>query len=191
LAVAVVAWAVENPHPWRPIGQASEDFARKISKDLSRLIVFGVTLGQVLINVVSSIFKMAAYLGVMAVGRVAGLLGKNIAHDAHTFFAYCHVKLNAIAEFFYPARALKFNVVADPKFTASQECVRLKLLEKQGANKRQAPVHVAEQSTLQDQKRRSLESALTMYPVPSRLPPADQRLIDEMFSNRLARAHAK
>ena len=118
--VCIVALAYGHKHPLQPIKNATEALARKTSKDLSRLLVFGTELTRVLVSIATSIVKMFAFVITMAVARVSALFNLQPSHATHRFFAHAHVALRKLREVFYPVKAIKHNIVANPKSTVNR-----------------------------------------------------------------------
>lgn len=115
--ISLAAVIKKNPHPAEPMNRAFEALFDKIKKDLSRLIVLTTNVTYLFYSLASAFIKMLAYLGTMAIGRVAGLFDANPAHTLHRVFASIHTFIRSIGEYFYPARAMKSVASSHPTDT--------------------------------------------------------------------------
>lgn len=115
--ISLAALLRGHPYPDEPVHKAGEFLFDKIKKDLSRLLVVATNITYLLYSLTAVLIKMACYLGIMALGRVAGLFDGKPAHAIHSLFASAHNLMRSIGEFFYPARAMKSVAVAHPTDT--------------------------------------------------------------------------
>ncbi|MGQ3889428.1 hypothetical protein ACQUW5_10395 [Legionella sp. CNM-1927-20] len=108
------ALAVGKPNPWSPVKHAFKDLRIKATTDLTRLINTGAELVKLIYTGVASIFKVLAFVGGMAISRIAGLAGMSPGHHFHRGVGKIHNFFRSLGEFLYPARAVKNVVVAHP-----------------------------------------------------------------------------
>jgi len=117
LFLSIAALVMRNRHPLDPIKKAGGDLLKKVAYDLNRLLLFALNVVNFVFNILSSLFKMVAFTLGMAVSRVAGFANWHPGHALHRGLSAVHVFFRAVGEFFYPARATKSRVVANPTYT--------------------------------------------------------------------------
>ncbi|BCA94871.1 hypothetical protein TUM19329_12320 [Legionella antarctica] len=104
-------------HPFEPIKRASIALFEKITRDLSRLLVFSTHLLYLVYTGLSVLVKPPAYVLGMILGRVTALFDVKSGHALHGAFASVHSFFKSIGEFFYPNQILKASVIAHPTHT--------------------------------------------------------------------------
>jgi len=120
VVLTLVAWAKKKPHPLEPMKRAWTALAERAAKDLSRLIVCLNFLLYSAYTLVTTHVKMIAFVLAMLIGRIAAIFGARPGHAIHSAFAAVNGLFRKMAEFLYPARALKHVEVADPVHTLLQ-----------------------------------------------------------------------
>lgn len=117
---SALAFITENPNYWEPVKEASAELLRKMSKDINRLNVASGRFLRGITSFVVSNFKALFLVTNMLIERIAAFdddyrpghsMYKDIAYPFHAIYS-------AIGEFFYPVRAMKSVVSADPSATA-------------------------------------------------------------------------
>lgn len=117
LGLSLAAAIAGKSHPLEPSKRAGIYLWDKVKKDLSRLIVFATHMAYIPYFFMYTLTKALVYTVTLIIGRVASLFDASPAHDIHQFFAAVHIAFRQMAEFLYPARALKHVVVAHPANT--------------------------------------------------------------------------
>jgi hypothetical protein len=117
LILSAYALTQNKTYPFEPIKRAASDLWNKVTKDLSRLIVFSNNIIKLIYTGLTVLPKAIAYTLTMFVGRIAGLFDAKPAHAIHKIFAAIHTSFKYISELFYPVRALKSIEVANPIHT--------------------------------------------------------------------------
>ncbi|MCL9685509.1 hypothetical protein [Legionella maioricensis] len=107
-------------HPVEPIKRASIDLYDKITRDLSRLLVFSTHLLYLAYTGLSVLVKPLAYVLGMMFGRVAALFDVKPGHAMHGAFAGVHTFFRSVGEFLYPNQILKSITVAHPSHTVNE-----------------------------------------------------------------------
>ena len=120
VALGVVAWALGRRAPWEPIKRSGEHLFYSAKKDLSRLAVFLIQTTYLLYMTIAGHLKVFAFVAMMAIGRVAALLGESPGHRMHRGLASIHAFFRRAGEFFYPVTALKRVAVAHPNLVITR-----------------------------------------------------------------------
>ena len=89
----------------------------KVIKDLSRLIVFSSQMIYLCYNVVASHLNMLSFVGMMGIGRIAGLFHAHPGRALHRMIGTVHQWAQRLGAFFYPDRILESVAVAHPTHT--------------------------------------------------------------------------
>ncbi|CEG57485.1 hypothetical protein [Legionella fallonii] len=106
--------------PFEPIKRASLDLYDKISKDLSRLLVFATHMLYLVYTALSTLVKPLVYTFNMLFGRIAAFFDIKPGHGFHKVFAASHTFFRNIGEFLYPTQIIKDATVAHPTNTIMQ-----------------------------------------------------------------------
>ncbi len=137
--LSVAALVSKKPYPWEPVKQAAGSLLDKSKKDLSRLIVFTTHMLYIPYTLITSLVKMTASIGMMILGRIAGLFDAKPAHALHRAFAAMHTFFREVGEFLFPARVLKEVAIAHPIHTIGEvESSYVKLITRIGESARTA-----------------------------------------------------
>jgi uncharacterized protein (UPF0335 family) len=115
--VSLVAFAKGHPKPAEPMRRAGEFLVDHLKKDTMRVVNAVSKMTYLLYIGVATFVKMFAYLGIMAIGRVAGLFDAKPGHASHRIFATVHNMMRSMGEFLYPTRAMKDISIAHPNDT--------------------------------------------------------------------------
>ncbi len=107
-------------HPFEPIKRASTDLYDKVTRDLSRLLVFSTQLLYLGYTGLGVLVKPLAYVLGMMFGRIAALFDVKSGHAMHGAFAAIHTFFRSIGEFLYPNHILKGIAVAHPTHTINE-----------------------------------------------------------------------
>ena len=115
--ISFIALCARRDRPAAPIIDSSVDLYHKATRDLSRLLVVGKELFNLIYNITASVIKMPAVILGMAAGRVSSLFGVRASHAIYKIFSEIHVATRQVIEFFNPGRALKSVTFAHPNDT--------------------------------------------------------------------------
>lgn len=120
LILSLAALVTKRQQPFEPIKRAANNLYDKVSKDLSRLIIFGNQMVHLCYTGITVIPKAFVYTSVLIFGRIASLFHSSPGHSIYKGFGSVHLLYKNVIEWFHPSRALRSVEAANPIHTINQ-----------------------------------------------------------------------